>query len=159
LAYKDAGDQEKAIAAFQHVEKIAPEEPDAFYFEGFMNAQLQRYDDAIIAFKKALELAPFHASAQFGLARAYQRKGDAESARKHEALSENSIRETRHSLWRRLWRSGEILSRGICAWNRHCGAQGNSRSVCARASGKKPHSGRDPGSQRRRLLSGLRRRR
>ena len=81
LAYKDAGDQEKAIAAFQHVEKIVPEEPDAYYFEGFMNAQLQRYDEAIVAFKKALALAPYHASAQFGLARAYQRKGDADSAR------------------------------------------------------------------------------
>ena len=81
LAYKDAGDQEKAIAAFQHVEKIVPEEPDAFYFEGFMNAQLQRYDEAIAAFKKALAIAPLHASAQFGLARAYQRKGDADSAR------------------------------------------------------------------------------
>ena len=34
LVYKDASEPAKAIAAFQHVEKIAPEEPDAFYFEG-----------------------------------------------------------------------------------------------------------------------------
>jgi len=33
------------------------------------------------AFQKALKLAPYHASAQFGLARAYQRKGDTEAAR------------------------------------------------------------------------------
>jgi len=32
LVYKDAGEPAKAIAAFQHVEKIAPEEPDAFLF-------------------------------------------------------------------------------------------------------------------------------
>jgi len=29
LAYKDCNEAEKAIAAFQHVEKIVPEEPDA----------------------------------------------------------------------------------------------------------------------------------
>ena len=81
LVYKDAGDPAKAIAAFQHVEKIAPEEPDAFYFEGYLNSQLQQYDQAIPAFQKALKLAPYHASAQFGLARAYQRKGDTEAAR------------------------------------------------------------------------------
>src|SRR5208337_2998413 len=76
LVYKDSAQPEKAIAAFQHVEKMAPDEPDAFYFEGFLFSQLQKYDEAIAAFKKALEIAPYHASAQFGLARAYQRKGD-----------------------------------------------------------------------------------
>jgi tetratricopeptide (TPR) repeat protein len=81
LAYKDAGEQVKAITAFQHVEKIVPEEPDAFYFEGYLNSQLQQYDQAIPAFQKALKLAPYHASAQFGLARAFQRKGDSEAAR------------------------------------------------------------------------------
>jgi tetratricopeptide (TPR) repeat protein len=81
LALKDAGEPEKAIAAFQHVEKIAPEEPDAFYFEGFLNSQMQKYDEAIPAFQKALAIAPYHASAQFGLARAYQRKGDTGAAR------------------------------------------------------------------------------
>jgi Flp pilus assembly protein TadD len=81
LVYKDAADTEKAITAFRQVEKIAPDEPDAFYFEGFLLSQLQKYDEAITAFKKALEIAPYHASAQFGLARAYQRKGDSEQAR------------------------------------------------------------------------------
>jgi tetratricopeptide (TPR) repeat protein len=81
LVYKDLSEHEKAIEAFKHVEKIAPQEPDAFYFEGFLEAQLQRYDQAIAAFQKALQIAPYHASAQFGLARAYQRKGDADSAR------------------------------------------------------------------------------
>src|SRR5262249_243577 len=81
LAYKDAGDPPKAISAFQHVEQIAPEEPDAFYFEGYLYSQLQQYDQAIAAFQKALKLAQYHASAQFGLARALQRKGDTETAR------------------------------------------------------------------------------
>jgi len=81
LAYKDLAEPEKAITAFQHVEKIAPEEPDAYYFEGFLQSQLQRYDLAIASFQKALAIAPYHASAQFGLARAYQRKGDSDAAR------------------------------------------------------------------------------
>jgi len=44
---------------------------------------LQKYDAAIAAFQSALAVFPFHASAEFGLARAYQRKGDTENARVH----------------------------------------------------------------------------
>ena len=83
LAYKDLGESEKGIAAFQHVTQIAPNEPDACYFVGYLNAQLQKYDQAIAAFQKGLALAPFHASSEFGLARAFQRKGDAAAAREH----------------------------------------------------------------------------
>ncbi len=83
LVYKDVGEQEKAIAAFQRVTEIAPSEPDAFYFIGYLDTQLQKYDAAIAAFQSALAVFPFHASAEFGLARAYQRKGDTENARVH----------------------------------------------------------------------------
>jgi len=83
LAYKDLGESEKGIVAFQHVTEIAPNEPDAYYFVGYLNAQLQKYDQAIAAFQKGLALYPFHASSEFGLARAFQRKGDAASAREH----------------------------------------------------------------------------
>jgi Tfp pilus assembly protein PilF len=83
LAYKDLGEPEKGIAAFQHVTEIAPNEADAYYFAGFLNAQLQKYDEAIAAFQKGLALNAFHASAEFGLARAFQRKGDTAGAREH----------------------------------------------------------------------------
>ena len=83
LAYKDIGEHEKAIEAFRRVAQIAPNEPDAFYFVGYLNAQLQNYDAAIAAFQSALAVFPYHASAEFGLAKAYQRKGDADSAREH----------------------------------------------------------------------------
>jgi tetratricopeptide (TPR) repeat protein len=83
LVYKDVGEQGKAIAAFQRVTEIAPSEPDAFYFIGYLDTQLQKYDAAIAAFQSALAVFPFHASAEFGLARAYQRKGDMENAREH----------------------------------------------------------------------------
>ena len=83
LAFKDLGEPEKGIAAFQRVTQIVPDEPDAYYFIGFLNSQMQKYDEGIAAFQKALAITPYHASAQFGLARAYQRKGDAENAREN----------------------------------------------------------------------------
>ena len=83
LAYKDLGEPEKGIAAFEHVTQIMPNEADAYYFVGFLNAQVQKYDEAIAAFQKGLALNAFHASAEFGLARALQRKGDAAGAREH----------------------------------------------------------------------------
>jgi tetratricopeptide (TPR) repeat protein len=83
LAYKDLGDSGKGVAAFEHVTQIVPNEPDAFYFAGFLYSQLQKYDEAVDAFQKGLERNPLHASSQFGLARALQRKGDAAGAREH----------------------------------------------------------------------------
>src|SRR5258706_7344726 len=83
LVLKDTGELEKSIAAFERVTQIAPNEPDAFYFIGYLNTQLQKYDAAIAAYKKAIAIFPFHASAEFGIARAYQRKGDADSAKEH----------------------------------------------------------------------------
>jgi len=82
LVYKDASEIEKGIAAFTHVTQLTPE-ADAYYFVGYLQSQAQHYDEAIAAFQKALEAFPFHASAEFGIARAYQRKGDATAAREH----------------------------------------------------------------------------
>jgi Flp pilus assembly protein TadD len=82
LAYKDLGEAEKGITAFQHVTEIT-QEADAYYFLGYLNTQLQKYDEAISAFQKGLALYPYHASSEFGLARALQRKGDSAAAREH----------------------------------------------------------------------------
>ena len=82
LVYKDSSEIEKGIAAFTHVTQITPE-ADAYYFVGYLQSQAQHYEEAIAAFRKALEAFPFHASAEFGIARAYQRKGDAATAREH----------------------------------------------------------------------------
>ena len=83
LAYKDTGEPEKGIAAFQRVTEIRPNEADAYYFVGYLNTQIQKYDEAIAAFQKGLALNSVHASAEFGLARALQRKGDSAAAREH----------------------------------------------------------------------------
>jgi Tfp pilus assembly protein PilF len=82
LVYKDAADTEKGVAAFRHVTELVPE-ADGHYFVGYMLSQQQKYDEAIVEFDKALAAFPFHASAEFGIARAYQRKGDLKSAREH----------------------------------------------------------------------------
>ena len=82
LLYKDIGEPEKGIEAFQHVAQFSPE-ADAHYFLGYLYTQLQRYDDAIAEFQKAIAAFPYHASSEFGVARAYQRKGDLDSARQH----------------------------------------------------------------------------
>jgi tetratricopeptide (TPR) repeat protein len=82
LTYKDLGDAEKGVEAFTHVTQIA-NEADPWYFVGYLNSQLQHYDQAIAAFQKALALFPYHASAEFGLARAYQRAGNADAAKEH----------------------------------------------------------------------------
>jgi Tfp pilus assembly protein PilF len=82
LVYKDLSEAEKAIEAYQHVTQLSPE-ADAHYFLGYLYTQQQRYDDAIVEFQKALAAFPYHASSEFGIARAYQRKGDSDSARQH----------------------------------------------------------------------------
>src|SRR6185369_6233307 len=82
LAYKDSGDSEKGVAAFRHVTALTPE-ADGHYFVGYMLSQQGKYEEAIAEFDKALTAFPFHASAEFGIARAYQRKGDLKSAREH----------------------------------------------------------------------------
>src|SRR5258708_8250836 len=83
LVYKDVGETEKGVAAFLHVTEIAPNEADAYYFTGYLYSQLQKYDEAVAAFQKGLALNAFHASSEFGLARALQRKGDTAAAREH----------------------------------------------------------------------------
>ena len=83
LAYKDTGESEKGIAAFQRVTEIQPNEADAYYFVGYLYTQIQKYEEAVAAFQKGLALNPVHASAEFGLARALQRKGDTAAAREH----------------------------------------------------------------------------
>jgi tetratricopeptide (TPR) repeat protein len=82
LVYKDLGEVEKGIAAFQHAAQLT-QEADPYYFIGYLEAQRQHYDEAIAAFQKALSAFPYHASAEFGIARACQRKGDMEAARQH----------------------------------------------------------------------------
>src|ERR1700692_95033 len=84
LYYKNSADASAAVYAFRHVTEIDPNDADTWYFLGSTYAQLKQFPEAIAAFASALKLDPLHASAQFGLARAHQQSGPADSA--HEAM-------------------------------------------------------------------------
>ena len=62
---------------------VRPGDAHSHYFVGLMAAQIQKYDDAVRAFTRALELDPFLVSAEFGIARSFQRAGRAEEAKAH----------------------------------------------------------------------------
>jgi cytochrome c-type biogenesis protein CcmH/NrfG len=83
LLRRSEGKPAEAIEAFQRVLKINPDDPDTHYFLGTMYSQQQQYTKAIAEFEAVLRLQPLHASAQFGLARALQRSGNADAAHEH----------------------------------------------------------------------------
>ena len=68
---------------FCRVTEIDPEDADTWYFLGTVYSQLRDFPHAIEAFDHALKLNPLHASAQFGLSRAYQQSADSVHAREH----------------------------------------------------------------------------
>ena len=83
LVSKNQGQPEQGLDAFGRAVALVPNDADTHYFLGLLYSQLQKYDESIAAFTRALAINPFHVSAEFGLARAYQRKGDSAAARQH----------------------------------------------------------------------------
>jgi hypothetical protein len=84
LYYKNSAEPGSALSAFRRVTEIDPNDADTWYFVGSTDAQLKQFPEAIAAFERALKIDPLHASAQFGLARAYQQSGKTDPA--HEAM-------------------------------------------------------------------------
>ena len=85
LLHKSLGDAEAALAAFTRVTELQPADAHAHYFAGLLASQIQQYDVAVDFFIRALEADPFLVSAEFGLARAYQRMGRPEDSKTHMA--------------------------------------------------------------------------
>jgi tetratricopeptide (TPR) repeat protein len=83
LLEKNGGDPEAAAKVLQRVTEIDPDDADTWYFIGTVYSQLKDFPHAIEAFNHALKLNPLHASAQFGLSRAYQQSGEPVKAREH----------------------------------------------------------------------------
>ena len=83
LLLRTLGESEKALAAFTRATELAPGDAHAHYFAGLLASQLQQQEPAIQSFSRALELDPFLVSAEFGIARAYQRSGKADDAKRH----------------------------------------------------------------------------
>jgi cytochrome c-type biogenesis protein CcmH/NrfG len=92
---KNTGDAPAAIDAFKRVAEIDRSDPDTWYFLGTSYVQAKQFPQAIDAFQHALQLNPLHASAVFGLSRAYQQSGDVEHAReslkKFQYITQNKI--------------------------------------------------------------------
>ncbi len=83
LLYKNSDNAQAAVDAFRRVTEINPNDPDTWYFLGATYSQLRQYPMAIDAFQHALKLNPLHASAEFGISRAYQQSGDIARAREN----------------------------------------------------------------------------
>ncbi len=83
LLAKNTGDTQAAIDAFHRVIEIDSNDADTWYFLGASCVQARQFPQAIDAFQHALQLNPLHASAEFGLSRAYQQSTDLDHAREH----------------------------------------------------------------------------
>ena len=83
LASRTLGDSDAAIDAFERVAQLDPNDADTLYFLGQLHSQAGRYEQAIAIYLKALGLDSRHASAEFGVARAYQLSGNAAAAAQH----------------------------------------------------------------------------
>jgi len=83
LAQHAANEIEAALASFQHAVKADPQDADSYYFEGVCYQELKQYDQAIAILQKVIAISPLHASAEFALARAQQRSGNAAEAKEH----------------------------------------------------------------------------
>ena len=78
-----SGDAQASIEDFKHVTEIDPDDADTWYFLGTAYVQAKQFPQAIDAFEHALKINPLHASAEFGLSRAFQQSSDVNNAREH----------------------------------------------------------------------------
>ncbi len=83
VTHFSSGDQEAALTDFQHALALDPKDADIHYFLGTILLSQKQYDNAIHEFEATISTSPFHASAQFGIARAYQRQGKLDESRDH----------------------------------------------------------------------------
>ncbi len=81
LLEKSLGHPDISVRDFERVIALDPNDADSQYFLGQDYMTLHEYAKAIAAFDAALKLNPFHASAAFAIAQAYQRSGDTPRAR------------------------------------------------------------------------------
>lgn len=83
LLEKSDGHAAASAAYFERVAAIDADDADTQYFLGQDYMALHEYPKAIAAFEHALKINPFHVSAEFALAQAFQRSGETPRARTH----------------------------------------------------------------------------
>ena len=82
-----------SIHYFEQVVKLDPSSADAHYYLGSCYLEKQDFARAAAEYSEAIKLNPMHPSAEFGLARALQRSGNAADARQHLARFEHITHE------------------------------------------------------------------
>ncbi len=83
VTHFSGGNEEAALADFRQALALDRKDADIHYFLGTILLSQKQYEDAIREFDATIGIAPFHASAQFGIARAYQREGKLDASREH----------------------------------------------------------------------------
>jgi len=78
--YLNNREPEAALKEFDQALKVAPESKDAMTGRGGALIMLNRYDEAVEVLKRAAEVNPYAEMAYYELGRAYEMKGDMESA-------------------------------------------------------------------------------
>jgi tetratricopeptide (TPR) repeat protein len=77
----DPIDHAKVLEQLARAEKSTPGDPDIFYIRGKVYTATRRYDEAVTAFKRAIELRPMDPGAYYQLGRVYNLLGRKQLAR------------------------------------------------------------------------------
>ena len=120
-----------AVDDFKRVVEMDDNDADTWYFLGTVYSQLKQFPQAIDAFDHALKLNPLHASAQFGLSRAYQQSGDSPHAREHlDAIPVHHAEQARLGHEPGVRRAGQVFAGGGVAGSRAESPAADSGEVC-----------------------------
>jgi tetratricopeptide (TPR) repeat protein len=88
-----AGDDQQCEALVAKAAALDPAHPEAILVLGMLEIRTGRYDLAIQHLGRVVELAPGFATAQYQLALAHRRNGNAEKAREHQEIYNRLIQE------------------------------------------------------------------
>jgi tetratricopeptide (TPR) repeat protein len=87
------GDDRQCESWLAKAAALEPGDPETDLVAGMLDNRTGRYDLAIQHLVRVVEQAPDYAKAQYQLALAYRRSGDAEKAREHQAIYDRLIQE------------------------------------------------------------------
>jgi tetratricopeptide (TPR) repeat protein len=73
-------DYAKVLGELAEAERSAPLDPDVFYLRGKVYIAMNRYDDALAALRRSIELRPMETGPYYQLARIYQKLGETKLA-------------------------------------------------------------------------------
>jgi Flp pilus assembly protein TadD len=87
------GDDRQCESWLAKAAALDPNDLEANLVRGMLANRAGRYDQAIVHLTRVVEASPAYAKAQYQLAIAYQRSGNAEKAREHQEIYNRLIQE------------------------------------------------------------------